>query len=315
MRESFRPSLHKQEQNSEEDLRLRAEQLLEKVDFHLLRDIFSEERRKSGLDAENTNLQTSASDVMRKPTHPTALGQYFLPENTIGMNLEKISGSDDRNFENIFFTILCHEETHSVSTNPHQQSGLLRLFNSLANRPTDQTGFQYGTLRENAFSMFNEGVTDTVAEEVYDEYIKRSGDRTLFINTDSTSEFRRNYPNERNILKAFMSAISRMTDVPEEVVWSGIKQSYFSNADLAGSELAKLYEEVLRANIATIIKNPTVTRNNSRNTIRSLGYIQPDEEKVFVTTLVESMKAMTWTDTLKKRASDALTKLISPERK
>lgn len=319
MSEGFKLSRIKPEtkRESADELKSRAEQFLEKIDFDRLRGIFAGECRKSGLDDKKINLQISIADVMHKTELPDALGSYYHKLNKIGLNLRGIDNIENgKRFENNLFSVVCHEETHSVATNPHEQSGIVPIFKFVMNQPIGQSGFRYGSLdRGNAFSMFNEAVTDTIAEEVYDEYLQQSGDRSFVSGSDSTPSYMKNYLNERDILNAFISALARSTEVPKDVIWAGVKQAYFSRVDLASSELVELYEEVLHTNVAEIIQNPTKTHGVSRNAIRQLKEIDPGVEHQLAADLTDSIENMSWTDALRNRATHALQRLLPPPKR
>lgn len=322
--ESLRFLLHKNnvdKKSSLEELpKTRAEHVLEKVDFNLLRNIFAEQMRKSAVDADDINFQTPQKGISLKTISGHTYSEYWAFMNKISIDPNKMSLETDISFNNQIFSVLCHEETHSVSTSAHHRSFVLSLFNTFTNRPSGQSGLEYTSIvhdivHDGSFGMFNEAVTDSVAEEVFGEYIKRSGDRVLFSNPDGIAEYSKTYLNERNIFKAFICALSRTVEIPEDVVWSGVKQSYFSNANLAKRELVKLFEEVLKINISNIIRNPTKSSGVSQNAIQQLENIGSSEVDIFSGNLAKSIETMSWSDELIKRATDALRTLISPKRK
>lgn len=292
---------------------IRAEQLLKKIDFGLLRTIFTEEVRKSGLDPNHTNLRTLDDGVKLGTIERPAEAGYMPWTNEITVDPEKISEQlpPEGYFENEIFAALCHEETHAVSQRPHTGMLFIEVLGFLLNKPTMQVGVEYSTRSgQTSFNILNEAITDTVGEEVYDEYVRRSGDRSLFSDHAGRTEFPRRYIYGRIVLRAFLSALSRVTDIPEEVVWVGLKQSFFSGANLASRELTKLYEEILRINIVEIMRNPTSSHHVSGDTIKQLNRIGTDEVEELVKELAESVETMNWSAVLKKRATNALRKLI-----
>ncbi len=296
------------------DSRLRAERLLQKIDFELLRTIFSEEISRSGMNPASINLRTVDDGIKLDIIKESADAGYMPWTNEIKIDPEKISeykSGKGANFENEIFGALCHEETHAISRRPHTGILLIELFRFLLNKPTMQVGVEYSTRSdETSFNILNEAITDTVAEEVYDEYIRRSGDRSLFGDHAGTSEFPRTYIYGRIVLRAFISALVRATDIPEEVVWGGIKRSFFSGANLASRELTRLYEEILGINAAEIMRNPTSSHDVSGDTIKQLNRIGTDEAEELVKELAKSIETMSWSATLKKRATDMLEKLV-----
>ncbi len=309
----FRPDKEAQKRAEERKaLELRAEKVLKKIDFDTLGAVFAEERERAGLGRAATNLQKRDRIKLRpikgKENGMAYIAYYAMFPNKIVADVERIMRyRPEENFENAFLSIICHEETHSVSTNPSEHSGLSPLLHILSGKYTSKTGVEYITSEgDDFFHMLNEAVTDRFAEEVYDEYLKRTGDRASITNSDETQWFLQSYLNERNILQAFISALSRTTAVPEDVVWSSIKQSYLSNTDLAGSELVKLYEEVVGRNIAEIIKNPTKSHGVSRNAIRELKEINATDVDVFSQNVVHSIETMDWSGELKERAASAV---------
>ncbi len=273
------------------DVHERMERVLEKVDFELLKQIFSEQREKAGLNTE-TNLlppeKIGTSGLyntigLTQDTSPR--GIYFQQLNNIQVDpriIQKVEKDTNSvfSFECVALKVLCHEQTHAVSTNPHEQIPLRTIMNSIQGNPVTPGGVAYwqGILGFKLFCQFNEAVTDTIAEEVYAEYLNRSGDTTFFQNKDGSNTFDTSYNSERRVLQAFVRAISRATEVPEETVWNGVKHAYYTNLDLDSNELVQLYTEVIGTDIAQIVKRPKKTKAGYEGEIQKLNAIAPYDE-------------------------------------
>ncbi len=301
--------------------------VLEKVDFDMLKKIFKEERVKAGLDTE-TNLPPAEKigtsglyNTVGLTQDAVVMGIYFQEFNNIQIDpriMQRI-GEDPNSsasFESIAFKVLCHEAAHAVSTNPHENTPLRTIVNSIKGLPVTPGGVAYreGLLGFRLFSQFNEAVTDTIAEEVYAEYLKRSGDTTFFQNKDGSNTFGRSYTAERELLQAFIGAISRSTDVPQEIVWEGVKHAFYTNEKLDSNELAQLYAEIIGINIAEIIKRPKETKDGYTGEIQKLDGVAPhadaaedlEENTEFMEELITAVKTYSPTEEQKEQIKSTL---------
>ncbi len=106
--------------------------------------------------------------------------------------------------------------------------------------------------REN-FLYLNEAVTDTIAQEIYEEYLQRTGDREYF--DSERAGYHEAYLGSRVLTKASVEIIASATGIPSEKVWEGFIQGYMSGVDLNSRELRESIEEVLFPGFMSKIKN------------------------------------------------------------
>ncbi len=249
------------------ELAQKLEGWLGEIDFDELNEIFAEQLRRSGIDTSRLNPLFRENIYMDGGTN-TATMSYTGSINAIQIHAnefeeyvahQNVSNVDPRL---IFMQHLIHEGAHAASANitvmKDRASGFVQLSDSgLNHRHVNAVlqGDDTFTLEENnEFLMFNEGVTELVADEVLSEYLKRrplSGLSSEIANstfdnlvgTHSTEGV--GYATARQFVTAFVDAIAREVGIPEDVVWSALKRQYFRGDSLAEKETSDLLNESL----------------------------------------------------------------------
>lgn len=219
------------------------------VDFVALGEIFSEMQVRSGEEGRGIlprkNILSDADHFLGKAT-----ADYNNREDLITfypkMLIEKKISTSEREFKNIILSTLIHEEAHAASKNIVyvKPDGLMGKIKTIFSRNTDQTNVSgYHTNGEgyDLFQVFNEGVTELIAQEVYDEYFRRSGDGS---NHGEETAYHETYPGERAIVDIFCERIAHEVGVPRDVVWTSVKQGYFSGLPLSSQELKNAFEQI-----------------------------------------------------------------------
>ncbi len=248
-------------ENPERDLTIRAEHLIQKLDFEVLEDIFREERVKSGVKSE-----VSAVEI-KYDSRSKVLGRWNQFDKSVTLNLKKLyeeyeegrdsgwSKDDTSTFESYVTSCLTHELTHAHGHNSCEgtsKSTLLRkVFKSIFNNVPEtfsQSGYSQFNRSErgttNKYNAFNEAVTDLIAEEVFDEYKKRTADELVV-----GAGYARAYPLEKNRLLAFITVVCKRVETSPENIWKAVKQGYFSGLDLNDTELGHIYDDLVTAGL------------------------------------------------------------------
>ncbi len=114
------------------------------------------------------------------------------------------------------------------------------------------------------FLAFSEGVTELIAEEVFTEYLKRTGASTELKGSKSAPEYIEGYLGMRPIVRAFIASVAERTGVPYEVVWGSIKQGYFVGEDLGQNELIETFGEIGLDAAAQAVRHVTSNADASR---------------------------------------------------
>src|SRR3989344_225791 len=242
------------------------EEFLEEIDLKALKSIFEEIYRKSGLDTAKLNFPAYIPGGIRELRRSWLSSSRYMEEtaglydnltNRVSINLENhredLKDSVYTKFG--FLHTLIHELTHAASD---WKTGLEGIVGS---------GYSWG----GSFRSINEAVTESIAQEIAIEYIRRTAfagglDAWRHVSAESVQSYGHLtakgdpktemhkilldksfgvYSTERRILKKIIGTISESTGVPEETVWQGFVRGYFENDEkLADPELRTLLEEV-----------------------------------------------------------------------
>jgi hypothetical protein len=96
------------------------------------------------------------------------------------------------------------------------------------------------------FEVFNEGVTQRIAEEVFLEYSKRAGiseeikSFLIKLNSSPSSLQYRIYENQVDLI---CERIGDYVGIPKDVVWEGFKRGYFEKPELFHKETLELFRD------------------------------------------------------------------------
>ncbi len=233
-----------------------AREVIDNTDWKVIRGIFDEERRQSGV-SENLPLAVGSPEHIHIYDFDTESDSAFLgiynEDGTIGIAANTLSrtveASERHDVPNAILSVLIHEQTHAAGRNQEKASELKEIgywaFSALTGRSitTGASGYSYsetsrGGIEHNQFHDFNEAVTDLVAQEVYEKYHERTGIQ------ESPEGYMESYLLQKVFLESFMSHVSTTVGIPREVVWQGIKQGYFAGLELGSTNLAALFNEL-----------------------------------------------------------------------
>ena len=230
-------------------------ELIRGVDYETLKDIFEGMRRRSGVSGEIGFCGPEKIVI----NDGWSGGEYDF-HNGITIGSSPLSRQEEHpisraEFQNEILSTLIHEETHASSKNlkenPTGGKRLLAIVRSLFKKsdPYRLSGYDRTQLEKSrtkrAFTDFNEGVTDKIAEEVYGEYLQRTGETAKVSDKDRRAEYHvAAYLGSRAVVTAFVEIIAASSELPKQAVWEAIKQGYFTGIDLRQTELQQALEEV-----------------------------------------------------------------------
>lgn len=186
-----------------------------KIDTEIIKDIFREILHKSGndfSDVPNSIEFVCMNTAQRGNYHEghITINAYHIPVNDRGLALSSL------------LSTYVHELAHFYS------DGL----------PVDgvrHDGYQInGTQKVN--TLLNEAVTELIADQVYRQYVQRSGDRGLFIDQEGRLRKNASYKNERKAAVKLIEELSEKIGIPSDTVFKALTQGYFSNETLAVSD-------------------------------------------------------------------------------
>ncbi|MFZ2187027.1 MAG: hypothetical protein WAV46_00115 [Candidatus Moraniibacteriota bacterium] len=243
-----------------------AKKVLEKVDFSVMQDIFSEMYRKSGLQSEPKLIPLENIEVVgysggesNSVEKRITIGADFSPWAIRSRQFHSREWRSEKQFTrgrlraDILSTFM-HEQTHAISKNIRREEGKIeRLKKQMKSfffgrqKVDNSSGYQMEGIEKGGFNVrhlpFNEAVTDKIGEEVYDEYLKRTGEKKFFLDHAGT-QYGEGYIGERAMVDIMIETLSASLDVPRDVVWDSIKQGYMLGVDLDESELSDAFDEI-----------------------------------------------------------------------
>ena len=94
------------------------------------------------------------------------------------------------------------------------------------------------------FKFFNEGITDIIGEQVYDEYLRRTGSANEVTDEKNNTTYVEAYVGSRALVTAFIEMIAQASDIPSDKVREGVISGYMNGIDLDDSELAPALNQI-----------------------------------------------------------------------
>lgn len=218
---------------SESEIRVRKR--LESVDEEILEDIFRTILRRSGCE-EKMHMYIPLSEVVCVDDKDTkSSGTYYPQEHKIEINLPYIVDANDNQEFAAVTKVAIHEEVHAVS-----KGGL--IFNEDTSEVEDYVGFAIERRDEitkavvqKSFTLFNEGMTELIADDIYEEYVRRSGNKALYV--QDTGEGNTliqvtTYEEGRIAVNAIITQIAAEIGVSKDIVREGFVSLYMSGAGI-----------------------------------------------------------------------------------
>lgn len=256
--------------DSEERL-IDAKKVLEKIDISVIKDIFSGMYRKSGFQSEPTLVPLKNIEVVgysggesNSVEKRITIGADFSPWAIRSRQAYSDEWRDEKQFTRgrlraDILSVFMHEQTHAVSKNIKREGGKIerltkqiKSFFSGRQKVDNSSGYQMGGIEKGNFRTrhlsFNEAVTDKIGEEVYDEYLKRTGDKQFF-SDHAGVKYGEGYIGARTMVDIMIEMMSASLGVPADIVWESIVQGYLSGVDLDESELNDAFNEIFTSEV------------------------------------------------------------------
>lgn len=94
---------------------------------------------------------------------------------------------------------------------------------------------------------FNEAVTEQLALQVFDEYLTRTGDRSLLKKYPEASKeiSTATYANDRMLLNATIDALARRLEVDRDLIWKSFVQGYIFKEERPRKVLVRIASELI----------------------------------------------------------------------
>ncbi len=191
----------------------RLTEFLKKFDFAVLRSLLEQYAQRSQqqgdrnfLDAESVFDSYSGDAV------------FSSAENIIGLNAY-VDEDPDANYCKVAESLV-HEELHAITDRSHHYDYI--------------TGYH----RKQAFRLFNEGLTEKLAQEVTAAYLSA----TAAVSKEKWPEFDK-YPVARKFVDYILDRLADALSISRETLWQALIRGMFQNESLHDKELQDLFEE------------------------------------------------------------------------
>lgn len=228
--------------------------MIKSIDFTTLKNIFGEMRQKSGVGAES-DFVSAEGVVIDKDTGSESAGVYRPGKVYLNpIRIAKNGFTSREDFARKLLSVLVHEETHASGENKGcagaVADGIKQLRSYFTSKfvETEHTGFSRKGYNKGNFHLkaycFNEAATDLIAEDVYKEYLRRTGEQKNFTRAGGNKEYFESYEGGRFFLNVFQEKISQVCNVPYEKVREAMTQGYMSGLDIGQTELASLFDDI-----------------------------------------------------------------------
>ncbi len=265
------------------------QEALSKIDFKDLKEMFSADAVRSGIEENELNFVEASTIVntKREGEQRSADAFYTMLANRISLNYEGIkqcAAEAGVSSELYLLHVIAHEETHAVSKVSCQ--GISELDRREVGQGSIQSGFKGDIVvpmdaggkkkyfHKAAFFGFDEGVTEKYArEEILYPYIENHAD---FSSKEDLEKHKANlsrkdkngfYKNEVAMVEAFVRALSRSTGFDTETIWKGMIHGKFSGNTMNEAGTYKLVEKMIGAEILDNIKNLDIDHSDAARLI------------------------------------------------
>lgn len=217
---------------------------LESMDENALHMIFIELIGHTGRSHEEINFVPFSKVQIVNALSLGWTGLYSSLSKQISLNAKSLSENPARTLH-----VLIHEELHAISDSSHFVSTeefeikdiKMGVHNVITKRPTDKM-FSDEDIVVDQYEAANEGITELITNSIVDEYLKRTGDTNLYGKDQleqsvQFSKYEHSYSKYQNAIRFFISVISTISNIPEDVVTASITRTYLRSSQILPPEL------------------------------------------------------------------------------
>ena len=214
--------------------------ILEKVNFDLLRKLLLDKAERSGIDPERFNFVGPD-----RISHYAGLQEYgtYNPEtNIIGLDYERIKNicirrEGERFINLLILKLLIHESIHGVS-----KSRCIGFSDPKFSFQPQYSKRQSGYNQFLKYSEFDEGVTEKMATEVFEDYLENSNFTTEEERKTFRDFFARisgivGYQKNIELINLVIEKISENFNQSQKVVWEAIMRGKFKGEEIGNEDI------------------------------------------------------------------------------
>lgn len=230
------------------------ERILQGIDFVEMERIFKNIAARSGINTETMSFITPEG-IEHGSAGWSAVAAYDKEGNLITLSYEKIKEVADAlglDTELAVIKVLCHEETHATSKIECYGLGTTLLDPQF--RRDEKEG--YGRYRrgrnyeEFLFYLFDEGVTEKLAREVFIEYARATGIAhteafTKFMQVLKEKPTQMSYAVPVEFVEAFIKKISDISKTSKDAVWRAVVRGQREGVELLSEQMQEVLKEVV----------------------------------------------------------------------
>jgi len=253
--EEVNPGIHIESLEKHPELK----ELLDKVDFDTLRDILKEIADRSGVNTERLNF-IDPKRIYHLQSQLKLQAAYSGKRRAIFINNVEIDDAADKfgfSRELGLVHALCHEEVHATSKNEcrsiSRENKLIEevTIGYLAHRTTWAEPINIKEKEEIFYSLFNEGVTEKLAQEVFAEYLRRTGGAGSEAAKQILKTYKENpaaaskYWEASALVDFLVEKISEKCALEKQRVWQAFVEGMYKGGALEDEEVKNGFDEII----------------------------------------------------------------------
>lgn len=241
------------------------EEWLGRIDSRTVIDVFAEYVERSGVSLERMNIP---AHVYMLPEISGASMSYNAVLNSVQINISYfdrlLQSEPEVLVEAEFLRTLFHEFAHATGRVDvrwnHTANAVIKQSTIITRTGFDvdavvstRVGREFGgkVTKIDAFTLFNEGITEHISHEVVQEYLRRTphGPNPHSLHNASSIDIetqvesgRSDYDEAGHIVVSIAGALANDAGVSEETIWRGLVRQYYSG-EMTSREVGDLLDE------------------------------------------------------------------------
>ncbi len=216
-----------------------ANEVFEKVDFSVLQEVLNEKLKKTRKEKVVLTSSIVKLDLDSEDSEASSDGVVIGLKNIFKRNIhQRIE----------FLVALVHELVHYVSISKYSSNDKTVNFG--------MSRVEINSSKSISGEGINEGVTEMLAHEIVQEYLRRTGDSQFFLQGitfgKAAEEFGMySYGHNLEIVNALIAVLERSENMDREIIWQALQETYLNTKPLDSKEIKELLKKVLGPDVAS----------------------------------------------------------------
>lgn len=243
----------KRQEVDQKEVDLRLQEILDRVNFYILKKIFQDYAVKSGLDGKINFL--GKDRISHFSPHENDDASYRVLQNLIGISYDNISKST-KSMKLGVLGRLCHEEAHAVSRFNEMLSLQENGNTTMVNVESIKSGFRQNSI----FRALNEGVVEKLSREVFRRYLVAD---PSYASPEELAGFNGSlsYQKEVQLIEILSRKIAQEVGIDEQTVWQAFIRGLFEGEDFEDPKLETEFEEMFSKDFLNSLASQPVGGN------------------------------------------------------